>query len=357
MKKYIYKSILVFAIVSLFLCLSSFIESKKFPGKKWELASSAENLGYDSKILAQAKDYSETINTSAVVIVVDGLVLGEWGEVDKKFMTHSIRKSFLSAMYGKYVENGTINLENTMEEIGIDDEPKLTELERSATIRDCLKARSGIYHDALYESQSMKDKKPKGLVVKPGTFWYYNNWDFNAAGTIFEKLTGNKIFDAIKTEIADPLQMEHYEAADGEYFTGKESMHAAYPFIVSAHDLARFGLLMLRNGNWNGKQIISKDWVVESTRYHSDATLYFSDGYGYMWWVSRKNNKYPHLPNVDLPDGTYSARGSGGHYILVIPEYDMVIVHRVDTFKEDNKVSKEEFGTLVKMILDSKIKN
>ena len=119
--------------------------------------------------------------------------------------------------------------------------------------------------------------------------------------------------------------------------------------------MARFGLLMLRKGNWNGKQVIPEDWVEESTDYYSDAALYGSDGYGYMWWVAKDNNNYPHLPNVKLEEGTYSARGAGGHYILIIPDHDMVIVHRVNTF-ERNNVSSYQMGTLVKMILDAKIK-
>ena len=165
-------------------------------------------------------------------------------------------------------------------------------------------------------------------------------------------MTGKKIFQAIEAEIAEPTGMENYSAGDGWYVTGEESIHAAYPFIITAHDMARFGLLMLRKGNWNGRQLIPADWVDESTRYHSDASLYESDGYGYMWWVARDHNKFPHLPGVKLPEGTYSARGAGGHYIVIIPEYDLVVVHRVDTF-EDNSVSSAEFGKLMRLILDA----
>jgi len=281
--------------------------------------------------------------------------LKEWGEVDEKFMTHSVRKSFLSALFGNYVRRGVINLEKTMEELGIDDVPPLTNEEKKATIRDCLKARSGIYHTALYESAGMKALKPKRYTEKAGIHWYYNNWDFNVAGTIFEKLTGKKIFEALKEDIAEPIQMESFEVTDGWYVTGDESIHPAYPFKITAKDFARFGYLMLKKGNWNGKQIIPKEWVEESTRYHSDATLYRTDGYGYMWWVSRKYNKYPHLSNVDLPEGTYSARGAGGHYILIIPDYNMVIVHRVNTFERGNSVSGSEMGKLTQMILEAKM--
>lgn len=353
MKRHISKFALSFTFLVVLSSLISIAQAQTYPGKKWKKATLTEDFGFDSEKLAEAKAYSETINTAAVVIVRDGIVVDEWGEVDKKYMTHSMRKSFLSALYGNYVKDGTIDLDKTMASIGIDDEPPLTQMESSATIRDCLKARTGIYHDALYESQGMKDLKPKGMVVRPGTFWYYNNWDFNAAGTIFEKLTGKKIFEAIEEDIAKPIQMESFEARNGWYVNGEESIHPAYPFHITAHDCARFGLLMLRKGKWNDKQIIPEDWVEESTRYHSDATLYRSDGYGYMWWVVRKYNKYPHLPFVDLPEGTYSARGAGGHYILVIPEFDLVIVHRVDTYVRGNSVSTAEFAGLVHRILEA----
>lgn len=326
---------------------------KHFPGKHWDYVKNVEDYGYSLKDLKKAKTYAESINTEAVVIVVNGKILYEWGSVAKKYNTHSIRKSFLSALYGNYVKQGIINLDLTMEQIGIDDVPPLSDEEKQATIRDCIKARSGIYHPALYESAGMKALKPKRFTEKEGIHWYYNNWDFNAAGTIFTKLTGKDIFEAIKTEIADPIQMESYSPKDGRYISGKESIHRAYPFRVTARDLARFGLLMLNKGTWKNKQLIPKDWVEESTSYHSDATLYSSDGYGYMWWVAKDYNKFPHLPEVTLKEGTFSARGSGGHYVLVIPEYNMVIVHRVNTDKRNNRVSKTEFGKLVKLILRS----
>ncbi|MFO7997942.1 MAG: serine hydrolase, partial [Bacteroidales bacterium] len=251
-----------FAVVLLAAGFFSCAETAEyFPGESWERAETPEQLGFNSEKLGEARDYSATINTSAVMIVSGGRIVDEWGETDRKFMTHSIRKSFLSALFGNYVEDGTIDLDLSMEQIGIDDDPPLSPLERTATIRDCIKARSGIYHDALYESQGMKALKPTGLVVRPGTFWYYNNWDFNALGTIFEQLTGKKIFEALKHEIADPIGMEDFEVEDGWYVEGEESVHPAYPFHISARDLARFGLLMLREGRWEGEQLVPANWV------------------------------------------------------------------------------------------------
>lgn len=325
-----------------------------FPGESWAYAKDADDYGYSQAQLEKAKAYSESINTAAVIIVKGGKILYEWGEVEKKFNTHSIRKSFLSALYGNYVRDGIIDLDQTMEALGIEDDPPLSEEEKKATIRDCLKTRSGVYHPALYESAGMKALKPERHTEKAGTHWYYNNWDFNVAGTIFSQLTGKGIYEAIKTEIADPIGMKNFLVEDGNYVSGEESIHKAYPFRINARDLARFGLLMLRKGQWNGKQLIPEEWVEESTSYHSDATLYSCDGYGYMWWVVKDHNKFPHLPGVTLKEGTYSARGAGGHYVLIIPDHDMVIVHRVNTDLRDNRVSKEEFGKLVGLILEGK---
>lgn len=325
-----------------------------FPGKTWAVAARPEERGFSAEKIALAKDYAATIPTAAVMIVQDGVVAVQWGDVDRKFNTHSMRKSFLSALYGAPVRSGAIKLDATMAELGIDDGSGLSDEEKKATVRDCLKARSGVYHPALYESPGMKKLKPPRFSERAGTHWYYNNWDFNVAGTIYERATGRTIFEAIAEDIAKPIGMEDYTPADGKYERGPESIHAAYPFRVTARDLARFGLLMLHRGEWNGRRLIDAAWVDESTRYHSDATLYSSDGYGYMWWVARNHNKFPHLPGVELPEGTFSARGAGGHFVLIIPAYGLVIVHRVNTDIPGRAVTDGEFGRLVKLIIDAR---
>ncbi len=342
-----------FSIMMIFLLFApqlSFAQAV-FPGKTWEKIENPENLGYSLDKLETAKEFAEKGKTAAVVIVVGGKILYEWGEVERDFITHSTRKSFLSALYGKYVQNGTIDLDMTMKELGIDDVTPLSENEKMATIRDCLKARSGVYIDAAAESQGMRNVKPARNSRAPGTFWLYNNWDFNVLGTIFERFTGKTIFQGIMEDIAVPIQMEQFGYDDDMTFNVEESRHAAYMFKISARDMARFGLLMLRKGNWNGKQIIPADWVKEITSYCSDAFVYGGDGYGYMWWVVKNNNRLPHFPFVELKEGAYSARGAYGQYILVIPEYDMVIVHRVNSFEPGNNVSSSQFGMIVKMII------
>ncbi len=81
---------------------------ERYPGEQWEKATDPEELDFCSVGLQRAKGYANTINTAAVVIVSKGMIVDEWGSVDTKYMTHSIRKSFLSAMFGNYVADGTI---------------------------------------------------------------------------------------------------------------------------------------------------------------------------------------------------------------------------------------------------------
>lgn len=331
--------------------VASATTERVFPGKQWQVWDNPADAGFSAEQLARAGKLAEELNTESVVVIADGKVVWHWGDPTVKYNSHSIRKSMLSALYGKYVRNGVIDMEATMGDLGIDDRQGLSAEEKKATVRDLLKARSGVYHPALYESETMKRRKPARHSVAAGTHWCYSNWDFNVLGTIFEDKTGQGIFEAIETDIAGPIGMEDYTAADGTYITGAESEHRAYPFRISARDLARFGWLMLNQGNWDGTQVVDAEWVDESTRYHSDATLFGADGYGYMWWVARDFNKYPHLRGVTLPEGSYSAQGSGGHYLVVIPEYDLVVVHRVNTDIRGNRVTGRQFGKLLGEIL------
>lgn len=130
--------------------------------------------------------------------------------------------------------------------------------------------------------------------------------------------------------------------------------------------MARFGLLYLRHGRWNGKQIVPEAWIEKSSHASEMVKTDGADhgGYEYLWWVDYGG---VHFPEVSLP-GIYSARGNGAHYIFIIPTLDMVIVHRTDndppvrdakTITEiANRASpaglnRAQFGHLVKLILDA----
>ena len=196
----------------------------------------------------------------------------------------------------------------------------------------------------------------------PGSFWYYNNWDFNVLGTAFEQGLDVKIATEFQNRIAAPIQMQDFRLEDMHYFGGttqtatvEQSIHPAYHFSMTARDMARFGYLFLRAGTWNGRQLIPTDWVTESTTSYSDTGD--GGGYGYLWWVNG-------FPGVSMAN--YSARGALGKYIIVVPERDLVVVYQNHTeFPDDAaayaasqlqslpNVSAEQMGGLLKRILDA----
>jgi CubicO group peptidase (beta-lactamase class C family) len=223
-------------------------------------------------------------------------------------------------------------------------------VEKKARIADLLKSRSGIYHTANYQTEEAKAKRPARGSHTPGTFWYYNNWDFNVLGTILERQINASVFAEFKVKIASPIGMEDFRIGDGSYVGGPESIYPAYTFRMTARDMARFGLLFLRDGSWRGEQIVPREWIEESLTSYSDAGA--AGGYGYMWWIA-KNGR--HLPRVNLPDGSFSARGNGGHKILVVPSLDLVVVHRGRTANRAREVTTRQFGELVRLILQAKM--
>lgn len=95
----------------------------------------------------------------------------------------------------------------------------------------------------------------------PGTQHLYNNWDFNAAGAIFEQLTKRAIHDTLDTDLAQPLGMQDFDRAR-QRKTGnlQRSSYPAYHMWLSSRDMARLGLLMLHDGRWRDKQGMPPGW-------------------------------------------------------------------------------------------------
>jgi CubicO group peptidase (beta-lactamase class C family) len=208
----------------------------RFPGAAWDHLPPAQS-GWSEALLADVRAWSEQIHSTAFMVVHRGVVVAEWGDTAKRTELASVRKSLLSALIGIAVAERKISLDSTLAQLGIDDNaPALTDLEKQATVRMLLEARSGVYHPALYETPGMAKQRPARGSHEPGTFWYYNNWDFNALGTIYEHATGTGIYDALDRLIAQPIGMQDYRPQDGVYFPGAASDHRAYPLRMSARD-------------------------------------------------------------------------------------------------------------------------
>jgi CubicO group peptidase (beta-lactamase class C family) len=318
--------------------------TSQVPGSEWEHVDPAQ-AGWSVDGLADAKRYANTIGSTSVMIVQHGRVIDEWGDTKVRTPLYSVRKSFMSALIGIAVDRKQIRLDQTLEQLGIDDNaPSLTQEEKQATVQQLLEARSGVYHPTVYETRWMKSIKPERGSHAPGTFWVYNNWDFNALGGIYEKATGTSIFQAVQDEIATPIGMQDYRQSDGQYVSGEPgSRYPAYPMTMSARDLARFAVLFLNDGRWNGKQIVPASWVAESTRPYSDSPY---GGYGYMWWTSDSAS------GVRGPDATiirraYWADGHLGQYAIVVPSLDLVVVTRVDPKQTSKQVGEQKKAKLL----------
>jgi len=281
-------------------------------------------------------------NTTGLMVIRGGKVILKYGDTIETSYIASCRKSVLAMLYGKYVEEGIIDLNATIGELGIDDVQGLNPTEKKATVLDLITAKSGVYHPASNGGDDSADA-PKRGSQQPGEYYLYNNWDFNAAGAIFEKLTGKSVFDALETDLAIPLGMEDFNKEDQKMLGDQEkSIHLAYHMWFSTRDMARLGYLMLREGNWNGQKIISKNWVKKITKTHTPREqmhpVKMKNGnvsYGYMWWVLDN----PKLGK--LYDGAYTAAGYFGQFITIIPKLDLVIAHKTkaDYLRHTNNYS------------------
>ena len=338
-------SLLLLLLIS-WLALPASAADPVWPSAHWATADDPAALGWSVEKLRKVQEYSRAYAPTALMIVQDGKVIVSWGEIANKVNIRSARKSLLSALYGIGVAEGHIRLDQTLNEVGIDDRaPSLSESEKQATIRDLLMARSGIYHLAAYEAPGMKARRPQRGSHPPGSYWYYNNWDFNALGFIYQKLIGSDVFRAFETQIAKPIGMEDFSADDGQFVFEPTSDYPAYTFRLTARDLVRFGWLYLNRGAWSGAQIVPGDWVDESTKAWSPGEEGLD--YGYLWWVlpTAAGGREPSLA------GTYMGLGAGGQALAVVPVLRLVVAQLVDVKEGQERIGgRREFPQLLRLI-------
>lgn len=310
-------------------------QARVVPGAEWARVESPKSAGYCQAPLDAVGAHLKTLGTTAMTVVVGGKVLFEYGPQDEVTYLASVRKSILAMMFGRYVENGTIKLDATMADLGIDDVQGLLPLEKTATVRHLLAARSGVYHEAANAactgcgSTSGEPPGPRGTVT-PGSYYLYNNWDFNALGTIFEKATGKDIYVAFEEDFAKPLQFQDYRLeSQRKARRPQASQHPAYHFYLSTRDMARLGLLMLRNGQWGSTRLLTEEWVEEMITpvtpvgdMNPDSYRKGPFGYGYLWWI------WDGPFNTGIYRNAYTGIGAIGQFLTVLPELDMVVAHK-----------------------------
>jgi len=247
--------------------------------------------------------------------------------------TWSTAKSIAVTLIGMLVDQGRMSLDQPL---GVDWLPKVASPEtdpRSAVrLRHLLNMSSGLYpvDDGGLEyatgsglsywagASAARGARQRGLVREPGTFWDYENYDTILAVYAMKLALGDE-----KTYLEFPRRALFDRIGMRNTLVGVDRFG---DFVLSsqvytnARDLARFGLLYMNNGMWDGERLLSEDWI-RFVRTPAPATAATGNFYGGQWWL---------VPDTrtDVPRDAYSTAGNRGQYVVVVPSHDLVIVRR-----------------------------
>ena len=291
------------------------------PAAQWLRRDPAAS-GWQVGALQRADEQARLLGSDTVLVVHRGAIVHSYGDAARPYNLYSVRKSILSMLIGMHLDR--IDLDASLASLGIDDRQTLTDAEKTATVRQLLQSRSGVYHPAAYEMPSVAAQRPPRGSHAPGSHWYYNNWDFNVLGSVFARRCGVSVFDALQRDLAQPLQFEDFDPQHHTRWVSEpKSEHAAYTLQLSARDLARLGLLMARGGLRDGRRLLSEQWIELSTRAHTRLPGGWQ-AYGYMWWVPQR--AWPFWSR--RPGDLFHANGNHGQFLWVDRARDLVIVHQ-----------------------------
>ncbi|WP_299619335.1 serine hydrolase [uncultured Tenacibaculum sp.] len=263
--------------------------------------------------------------TRSIVILKNEKIIYEYGPTDKIMNTASIRKSILGLLYGIAVDKGLINIDKTLEELNIDEIVPLTKQEKTATIKDLLMFKSGVFLPSQGEHDSQITDRPKRESHAPGTYFFSNNFDANALGTIFTQETKMSIGSFMEKYLAKPMGLQDFSENNviigaPWFYPKKPTKHKQYYLFLSTRDLARIGAMVANEGLWNGKQIVSKTWIEKSITSHSNLKenhINYGryDGFGYQWWI-------------DSSTETVWSDGYGERFLMINPKQNLVLTEQ-----------------------------
>lgn len=294
-----------------------------YPASSW---AKAKPGAWNAEQLKAADGLAASLQTDSDLVVHRGKLVHRYDDITKPRIIFSMRKSVLSVLIGMSVDSGSIDIEQPLSVLGVDDIDGLSEQEETSTLTQLLQSRSRVYYRAAYETREAKANRPARGSHAPGTFWYYNNRDLNTAGAIYQQRAGRTVFEALRDDLGISQQFEDFQfARDTEFVREPVSKFPARVMKHSARDLARIGVLMARDGRWEDRQLVSANWVARST--DSNPTVLGGwQGYGYMRRLPKK--AWPFWKRID--GDVFFAWRSGGQYLFVNRSRDLVIVHQVD---------------------------
>lgn len=274
----------------------------------------------------------------AGMILKDGYLVASWGDTRRVDMTFSVTKSFLSTVAGLALDEGL--LRSTLDPVrdyiwdGTFDGAHNSNIQWSHLLQQ-----NSDWSGSLWGLKDWADRPPRegGLdewrnrpLREPGTVMEYNDVRVNVLAYSLTHLWREPLPAVLKRKIMDPIGAsttwrwfgyEHaWTVIDGyqmKSVTG--GGHSGGGIFISAEDMARFGLLFLNRGNWEGNQLLSEAWIREAT-----TPSIPNPNYGYMWWLNQPGQRQWE----GVPESVYYAAGFGGNFIVVAPEQGLVMVLR-----------------------------
>ncbi len=287
--------------------------------------STPENQGVRSDSILEFLDAVENakLEFHSLMVLKHGQVIAEgWWKpyaADLKHMLFSLSKSFTSSAIGVLVDAGKVSLEDAVISFFPEDLP----LEISANLRD-MKVRHLLsmatgHDDDPTNSSSIRESKnwiktilEHPVEFEPGTHFVYNSGASFLLSAIVQKVSSQALLEFLKPRLLEPLGIENATWASnvqGINFGG-------WGLNLTTEDIAKFGLLYLKKGVWNGQRILSETWVNQATSSQvsngDKPTSDWQQGYGFQFWRCQH--------------GAYRGDGAFGQYCVVLPDQDAVVV-------------------------------
>jgi len=316
-------SILVYFFIISTPAIASF---DYFPTEGWRMSTPEEQGMHSENLLKMMENIKESqIGIQSVTVMRNGyIVLDSYihpYEDGQKHKMFSITKSIISALIGIAINKGFIkDVDQKIVEIFPNKEIKnLDDRKKSITVKHLLMMVSGLQANdgweknwvGLFDMQASDNWTQYTLNLpmeaNPGERFEYYNCNSHLLSAIINKTTGMKTIDFANKYLFEPIGIKNVK-----WDTSPEGVNIGYVGLwLEPKEMAKIGLLYLNKGKWNGIQIISSNWIEESTKPYHDSRLR-GQKYGYQWWIN--------------PAGFYSANGMYGQFIDVVPDKNLVAV-------------------------------
>ncbi len=315
---------------------------------QWQKAEAAD-CGIDTSLLKQGIAATNSLGyVKSLLLIKDGFLVSEnyfhgYGKYDSHII-HSVSKSFISALVGIALERGDIpGLDKKMMDYFPEyDNSNLDPRVRDITIEHLLTMKAGFDTDRnvymyIYNSSNwVRTTINLQLISDPGEAFHYCTFETHLLSAILTKACGVDTRWYAETYLLNPLGItcDAWTVGPDGYYFGGNNMY------FTTRDLARFGLLYLRQGEINGKQILDQDWVDESLSFHAGGDWSSWGpidhmGYGYLWWLGTIDNHSIRL-----------ALGHAGQIILLVPALDLVVAANSETVDNWDIADQQERGVL-----------